>query len=366
MALWLTNEDVQQVLDMKICVDELEKAFGALGRGEAIERNPSRALSFKQLGGPSDYFQIRTIEGGVGNYWGIRVFPQVLHYPLINGVRRRVPVPAASGDRYCGFMLVFDIHTAEMVCGMHDAYANWLATGGTCGLGLKYQARRGAKVAAMIGAGWFGRAVFWATYTGHPFERAKVFAPTRAHAGEFAREMSAKLGIPIEAAASAEAAVRGSDIVMCATNTFRPVIDGNWLSPGAAVVSIVGEPLLPGQGREGDEAGVRREIDETTIRRASVIMATSKAQAEWDQQGELFHDVKKRSLGNWDAVVDLADVVAGKKKARTAEDQITLFKQNTGLGIWYAALGGRAFEAARERGLGTEVSADLFLETMKP
>lgn len=366
MALWLTNEDVQQVLDMKICVDELEKAFGALGRGEATERYPSRALSFRQLGGPSDYFQIRTIEGGVGDYWGIRVFPQVLNYPVIDGVRRRVPVPAAPGNRFCGFMLVFDVRTAEMVCGMHDGYANWLATGGTCGLGLKYQARKGAKVAGMIGAGWFGRAVFWATYTGHPFERAKVFAPTRAHAEEFSREMSAKLCIPIEAVASAEDAVRGSDIVMCGTNTFRPVIDGNWLEPGAAVVSIVGEPLLPGQGREGDEAGVRREIDETTIRRASVIMATSKAQAEWDQQGELFHDVKKRGLGNWEAVVDLADVVAGKKRSRTSEDQITLFKQNTGLGIWYAALGGRAFEAARERGLGTTVSPDLFLESMKP
>ena len=95
-------------------------------------------------------------------------------------------------------------------------------------------------------------------------------------------------------------------------------------------------------------------------------MATSKAQAEWDQQGELYHDVKRRGLGKWEDIVDLADVVAGNKRARAADDQITLFKQNTGLGIWYAALGGCAFEAARERGIGTSLSPDLFLEAMKP
>jgi ornithine cyclodeaminase/alanine dehydrogenase-like protein (mu-crystallin family) len=363
MALWLTNEDVQQVLDMNICLEELDRAFGALGRGEAIERYPSRALAYMPLTGPDHQFQFRTIEGGVGDYWGIRVFPQVLKFPVINGVRRRVAVPAADGDRYCGFLLIFNVHTAEMVAGLHDGYVNWLATGGTAGLGLKYQMRRDAKVAGMIGAGWFGRSVFWATHTGHPFERAKVYAPTRAHAEAFAKEMSEKLRIPIEAVDSAEAAVSGSDIVMCATNTFKPVLDGNWLERGSSVVSIVGEPRLPGQAGDG---GVRRELDENTLRRAGVIMATSRAQAEWDQQGELYHDVKQRGVANWGAIVDLADVVAGKKKARTADTQITAFKQNTGLGIWYAALGGRAYETALKRGIGTNVSRDLFLEAMKP
>jgi len=363
MALWLTNDDVQQVLDMDVCLEELDRAFGALGRGEAIERVPSRALAYMQLSGPDHHFQFRTIEGGVGDYWGIRVFPQVLRFPVINGVRRRVAVPAAEDDRYCGFLLIFNVHTAEMVAGMHDGYVNWLATGGTAGLGLKYQVRRGAKVAGMIGAGWFGRAVFWATYAGHPFECAKVYAPTQAHAESFAKDMSEKLSVPIEAVESAEAVVRGSDIVMCATNTFSPVLDGNWLQPGSSVVSIVGEPRLPGQVGDG---GVRREIDETTLRRASIIMATSRAQAEWDQQGELYHDVKQRGVANWDAIVDLADVVAGKKQGRTADDQITAFKQNTGLGIWYAALGGRVYEAARKRGIGTNVSRDLFLEAMRP
>ena len=168
MALWLTNEDVQQVLDMNICLEELDRAFGALGRGEAIERYPSRALAYMPLTGPDHQFQFRTIEGGVGDYWGIRVFPQVLKFPVINGVRRRVAVPAADGDRYCGFLLIFNVHTAEMVAGLHDGYVNWLATGGTAGLGLKYQMRRDAKVAGMIGAGWFGRSVFWATHTGAP------------------------------------------------------------------------------------------------------------------------------------------------------------------------------------------------------
>jgi alanine dehydrogenase len=369
MTLWLSNEEVQQVLDMDICLEELERAYGALGRGEAIERVPSRSLTSMELNGPDHRFQFRTIEGGTGNYWGIRVFPQVVKFTEIDGVRRRITIPAADGGLFCGFVLIFDVHTAELVAGMHDGYVNWLAMGATCGLGLKYQARRDAKVVGMIGAGWFGRSVLWATYAAHPFERVKVFAPTWTHAEAFAKEMSDKLGVVIDPVASAEVAVRGSDIVLCCTNTSRPVLDGNWLETGTAVLSIVGEPplqMMRTEGRSDASPTTRREVDEMTLRRAGVIMASSRAQAEWDQQGELYQDVKGKGWNDWDAIVDLADVVAGKTKARTTDDQITLFKQNAGLGIWYAAVGGRAFEAARQRGIGTTVSRDLFLEAMRP
>lgn len=366
MALWLTNDEVQQVLDVNCCLEELERAYGALGRGDAVERKPSRSVSSKPLSGPDHRFQFRTIEGGTGNYWGIRVFPQVVKFTEIDGVRRRNVLPAAQGGLFCGFVLIFDAQTAELVAGMHDGYINWLAMGATCGLGLKHQARPEARVVGMIGAGWFGRSVFCATYAAHPFERAKVYAPTRIHAEEFAAEMSGKLGVAVEAVASAEAAVRGSDIVLCCTNTSRPVLDGHWLEPGSAVLSIVGEPAMPSAGGQRTEISARREVDEATLRRAGVIMVSSRAQAEWDKQAELYEDIKGKGWNDWDSIVDLADVVAGKARARTADDQITLFKQNAGLGIWYAAIGGRVFETARQRGIGSSVSRDLFLQAMRP
>lgn len=366
MTLWLSNDDVFKVLDMQTCLRLLEDAYRALSCGEAAERVPSRATTYKPIS-PDRFFQFRTIEGGVENYWGIRIFPQVLEYPEINGIRRRVTKAAADG-LYCGFVLIFDTRTADMVAGMHDGYINWLATGGTAGLGMKYQIRAGAKVAAMIGAGWFGRAVFWATYLAHPFEQSRVYAPTRAHAEAFAREMNEKLGVAVAVVGSAEDAVRGADIVMCATNTSRPVIDGKWLEAGASVVSIVGDTLRLrlGQEREWTYLEVRREIDEETIRRAGTIMATSKAQAEWDEQGELYQLIKQQRLADWDKVVDLADVVAGETRGRRDDSEITLFKQNTGMGLWYAALGAYAYQEAKQKGLGENVSRDLFLETLRP
>ena len=124
---------------------------------------------------------------------------------------------------------------------MNDGYLNWLATGGTTGLGLKYQVRKDARIAGMLGAGHFGQAVFWASYEGHNFDEARVYAPTYAHAERFANEMSKKLGIRVAVARSAEEAVRGSDLVMCATNSSKPVLDGNWLDDGTSVVSIVAD-----------------------------------------------------------------------------------------------------------------------------
>jgi alanine dehydrogenase len=366
MTLWLSNEDVQQVLDMKTAMNQLEVSYLGLTNGNSIERFPYRVTTSKPLEKPWHYFWFRTIEGGVGDYWGIRIFPQVSSYPEVNGVRRRVSLPIEEG-LFCGFVLLFDTRSGELVAGMNDGYLNWLATGGTTGLGLKYQVRRDANVAGMLGAGHFGRAVFSAAYEGHHFDEARIYAPTYEHAVAFAKEMGTEFGINARAVKNAEQAVRGSDIVMCATNSSRPVIDGNWLDRGTSVSSIVADnlKLRTSESKEPKYVIFRREVDDETIRRAGTIMACSKAGAEFDQQTELYEAIKVRGLSNWDNVVELPDVVAGKSKGRKTEDEITLFKQNVN-GIWYAALGSYAFQEAKKRGLGKEIDRQLFLEKFKP
>ncbi len=361
--LWLSNEDIRQSLglDMKTALAELERAYTALACGAADERRPSRITTYATLKGSEGVVRaLRTIEGRLGTYWAMRIFTGAAQ----RGVQRSGTVPPYEG-KYAGIVLLWDVETGHPVAGMQDGWINWLATGGTAGLGMKYQIRQSAKSAAMIGAGWFGRAVFTATYLGHPFETANVYAPTYEHAAEFAREMRARFGVQCKAANSAEEAVHEADIVMCATNGSSPVIDGRWLRPGSSVVSIVGTESGM-RGQQGTARYSRQEVDDETIRRAGTIMCTSKEQAEWDTQVELIVKIKQEGLSDWDKVVNLSDVVAGKSPGRKSDEEVTLFKQNCGMGIWYAALGGWVFERAKKRGVGRELPSDLFLEEMKP
>lgn len=66
----------------------------------------------------------------------------------------------------------------------------------------------------------------------YPIRSAAVYSPTEAHRAAFARGMSAKLGIDVVPAASAESAVRGRTVVATASGSRskEPVVRGAWLA----------------------------------------------------------------------------------------------------------------------------------------
>ena len=56
---------------------------------------------------------------------------------------------------------------------------------------------------------------------------------------------------------------------------------------------------------------------------------------------------------------DEARLGAGRIKGRENAEQITGFVNNIGLGVQFAAVGAKVFEAAKEKGLGREVPTGL-------
>ncbi len=69
---------------------------------------------------------------------------------------------------------------------------------------------------------------------------------------------------------------------------------------------------------------------------------------------------------HWDDIHELSALVAGHAPGRTADDEITVFKNNVGLGLQFAAVAGRIYVLALERGIGRVLPAAWFLEKMKP
>src|SRR5581483_3054874 len=183
-------------------------------------------------------------------------------------------------------------------------------------------------------------------------ERVRVYSPTAARRHAFATEMAARLGLPIEAVDDARAAVDGADIVLTATNSATPVLEPDWLQPGMHVGFI----------REF-------EMSDAVLARADRV-ATHTHQADIDHhtpagQEALAQTQRGRGIP-WGQYPDLADVLVGSVPGRERPDELTLFMNNFGVGIQFAALGARAYQGARERGLGRELPDDWFLEAIQP
>ena len=87
----------------------------------------------------------------------------------------------------------------------------------------------------LLGSGEQARTRVTAHLVVRPLYKIKVYSPTKANREKFAREMSQETGVEVVPVASAEEAVRGSDIVSAATNTVDPVVEGRWLEDGMHV-----------------------------------------------------------------------------------------------------------------------------------
>lgn len=209
-------------------------------------------------------------------------------------------------------VLLFDAGKARLLATIEANALGQIRTGAASGVATGYLARPDARTVGVIGSGFQAETQLEAVATVRMLDHVKVFSRTPEKRAAFSEKMSARLGLRVEAVASAEAAVRGSAIVITITNAREPVVFGEWLEPGCHINAAGSNHLR------------RREIDAGVVRRAGIVAVDSVEQAMLEA-GDLAGAVEEGAL-DWKQVVEFPAIAAGKASGRTAPDQITLFE----------------------------------------
>jgi alanine dehydrogenase len=345
MVLVLKNEQMENLLPMVEEVDAIEEAFRELGQGKAMNAPRARLRTpWKEEGGQYYFNNIMGLVPGVKSM-ALRIDSSFSREVEVAGSKRRV----YPGD-FIGLVMLFDMDTCEILAIMDDHHISTMRVGATSAVASKYLSRKEAKVMGLLGSGEQARTQVTAHLVVRLLTKIKVYSPTKANRERFAKEMSAQTGIEVVPVNSAEEAVRGSDIVSAATNTVDPVVEGRWLEEGMHVTSLVG----------GDGFLPRKELDDEAIKRAGLIIVGYKPQIFLDKQAE-FHDRIERGIVKPEDLHELGDLLNGKCRGRKDDKEITFFKNNTGMGIQFAATARKMYEKAKEKGVGTELPLDLFM-----
>jgi ornithine cyclodeaminase/alanine dehydrogenase-like protein (mu-crystallin family) len=345
--LLITDPDVRRVLNMRDCIEAMERAFAEEARGIAVNRPRTRYKVPPDLDKPG--YMANIIPGAVpsSGVAALRYDSTIVQERVVAGAKRMdFPSPM---KRSWGFVLLFSLQTGEPLALIHDFTLSAIRVGATTGIAHRVLAKREAKIVGIFGSGNEARTNLEAICAVRTIELVKVYSVTKEHRDRFAEEMTELLHVEVQPVSSPAAVIKGSDIVMCATNSSQPVFDGNLLEPGQFVTTIVNT----------DGVHRRTEADAATMIRSDLIVLNNKETVVTNQQRELLDLIEGGKFG-WDKVCELGQVLTGNHPGRTNEQQMIYYKSNTGVGIQFAAAGALIYEACKKRGLGSELPSEWF------
>lgn len=315
MALFLSENDVKQLLTVDLAIAAVESAHRDLALGLAQDtprartRLPQSALHILQGALPAS---------GVFGY--------------------KAYTSNRSGNRFLVYL--FDVATGQMDAVVEADYLGMIRTGAASGVATKWLARPDAAVAGVFGSGWQAEGHVRAICAALPLAQVKVFARRADKLRDFCARMSEATGVRVDAAASAEDTVRGSDLVGTVTTAAQPLFEAEWLEEGAHINAA------------GSNALVRQELSEAAIRRCELVTVDSLPTA-LAEAGDLFPLLEKGRL-HARQLVELGEIIVGRHGGRSDAGQLTLF-ESQGMAIQDLAVAARVVALARQRGLGDEI-----------
>ena len=359
--LFIDNATVSELLDMPACLDALEAGYRDLAKGDAIFR-PRIDVYFPNET-PDGYYRWGTMEGASRTLgvFAIRMKSDMLTWPDGRTEEKYCVQPGT----YCGLIFLFSTRSGEPLAIINDGVLQHMRVGACAGLGAKYLARDDASVVGMIGSGGMARTYLEAFAAVRPIKQVKVYSPTPANRAAYAAEMSEELGVKITLENSAEEAARGADIVATCTDSLHPVInDLSSIRRGAHITNV--------RANEWPEQTLAHvnyaaKLGKNTLSALDDGMERIHGSASYvagqpQERARIPNPHDDIYSGEYESLVD---VIVGRAKGRQSPDDVTLFINSGTQGLQFAAVGGKVYQLAKERGLGRQVPTDWFLQDIR-
>jgi alanine dehydrogenase len=321
--LYLSNEDVRQVLDLGSAIDITEQALRDHSEGRIIWSTP-------------EDFAIKPQEG-----WQSWVTGCAL--TSVAGFRIR-SIKAAGGSRDASrpprgprrILILSDREGGEIRAIMDEDWCHAVRTGAAATVACRLLARKGAATMAMLGAGDTARAAVPVMAKAFALKEIRVTSRTPESRRIYADEVGKEYGLNIRPVESTEEALRGADIVVSATTTSAPFVQDSWLGDGITVYSI----------------GKHQEMESAFYKKADKFVVDS-----WEHcknKSDMQRMLKENYLSEKDLHAELPELLAGKKPARQS-DRERIFIRAIGLVNQDIAMADHIYRRALEMGIGTHL-----------
>jgi len=312
MPLLLSEADIRAVLPMKDLIATMESALAAFSRREVEQ-------------------PVRTVLDVRGNFFGS--MPAYLPAAPALGTKL-VSVFHENASKglttHLATILLFSTETGALDAILDGRFITEARTAAVSAVSAKFLSREDSLVLAIIGSGVQAQSHLEALRCVRHFQSVRIWSPRNA--------VTFALAHKVHAADSAEAAVRGADVIVLATSSKTPVIDAAWVKPGAHVISV------------GACRPTERELDPALLAASSIYVDSRDAAMK--ESGDIVMGIREGHFSSQRIRGELGEVACGRAEARRNGSEITVFK-SLGLAVEDVAAAHLALERAKQQGRGT-------------
>jgi ornithine cyclodeaminase len=288
---------VRELLPMAVCIELMEHAMGATARGETLQ--PPR--------------WIVPLPGSEGN--GLGLMPGWMADPEVFGAKVTAVFPGNSGSElqsHQGAIVLFEGRRGSPMAIVHGGEVTAIRTAAASALATRLLARDDACELAVLGYGEQAAQHIEAMACVRRIQRVRVWGRSPERAARFPATQSKQHGLAVEAVASVEAAVRGSDIICTTSAAAEPILQGDWVSSGTHLNVV------------GSSVAAAREIDDRTVERSRFYVDYKPSTVA--QGGEYLAALSAGRISAAHILGEIGEVITGRVAGRTHRDEITLYK----------------------------------------
>jgi len=318
MALLLTRQEIQPLLDLPKAIEITEAAFREQAEGQVTAHAP---------------YHIH-----VGGEQALRVVSGALVKSRRVGVRLGPNVQLSGGDRM--YAMLFDTESGNLLSFMGYPFGT-LRTAATIALAARHMAREDARTVGLFGVGRNALGLLKGIAAVRKISKVVVSSRDAERRKSFCERAAKELRMEIVPTGDAEAAVKKMDLILAATSSLTPLFPVEWVEPGAHISSM-GKPS---------------ELGRDVFLKANRVVVGSREHERnyYDRSGPLpLVELAGEGKLSWDNIPEMGDVVCGRAAGRKSAKEITVFKESQG-GFGDVAFAAWIYEEALRRKLGREM-----------
>jgi len=317
----LNQAQVVELLPMAECIEVMDGVLRTLAGGGA------------QL-------PLRTVLRLPDNRGIFGVMPAQLSAPDALGLKAIAVFPANEGtelDSHQGVVLLLDPLTGAPLAIMDASSITAIRTAAVSGVATRVLARDDAGDLGLLGSGVQARSHLEAMVAVRTLRRVRVFSPHAPRLAAFVRWARERLGITVEPKSGPREVVVGADLICTTTASRTPVVQGEWIEPGAHINAV------------GSSIPTARGLDSTAVARARLFV--DRRESAINEAGDYLIPLGEGAIGAGHIQGELGDVLTGVVPGRTGSSEITIFK-SLGIAVEDLASAHHVLRKAEARGIG--------------